>query len=74
MIVGYCLSVALRLSKMQDQKLLSLRWRSFLGGGNDIVNSIFAHKGGRYIDYGLMSMHSTLSVHDVGPKIVDTHF
>jgi len=56
---------------MQDQKLLTLRWRSFLGGGKNIVPSIIAHKGGRYIDYGLMSMHSASSVHDARPEIVD---
>jgi len=48
-----------------------LHWCSFLGGGCDIVTSIFAHKGGQYIDYGLKPMHSGLSVHDVRPKIVD---
>jgi len=56
---------------MQDQKSLTLGWRSFLGGGSDITTSILAHKGGRYIDYGLMPMHSALSVHDARPKIVD---
>jgi len=56
---------------MQDQKLLMLRWRSLLGGGDDIVNSNFALKGSRYIDYGLMSIHSALSVHDAKPKIIE---
>jgi len=56
---------------MKDQKLLTLRWRSSLGDGNDIVTMIFAHKGGRYIDYGLMSMHSAVNVYDAKPKIVD---
>ena len=56
---------------MRDQKFLTLRGRSFLRAGSDIITSIVAHKGGRYIDYGLMSMHSTLSVHDAKPKFVD---
>ena len=69
--MGKRLSVALRMSKMQHEKLLTLCWRSLVGGGNDIVTSNFAHTGSQYIDYGLMSMHSTLSVHDEKPKIID---
>ena len=56
---------------MHDQKLWTLRWGSFLGGGSDIVTSILAQKGDRGIDYVSMAMHSTLIVHDARPKIVD---
>jgi len=56
---------------MHDKKLLTLRWGSFLGGGSVIVSSILAHKGGQCIDYGSRAMHSTLTVHDATPKIVD---
>jgi len=56
---------------MHDQKSLMLRWRSFLGGGSDIGSGIVAHGGHLCIDYGSTVMHSTLSVHDARPKIVD---
>jgi len=55
---------------MQDQNLLTLRWRSFLGGGSDIVMAVFAHKGSRWVDYGLTPMHSALGVLDARPKII----
>jgi len=71
LMMGLRLSVASRLSMMQDQKLLTLCWRSFLRGGSHIVTSVSAHTGGRYIDYGLVSMHSALSVPDARPKIID---
>jgi len=35
-------------------------------------NTNFAQKGGRYIDYGSMSMHSIVSAQDAKLKIVDT--
>jgi len=38
---------------MQDEELLTLHWRSFVGGSCDIVTSIFAHEGSRWVDYGL---------------------
>jgi len=56
---------------MQDQKLLTLCWWSFLVGGSNIITCIFAHKGGRYIEYGLTPTYSALGVQDARPKIVD---
>ena len=38
---------------MQDQKSLRLHWRTYLGGGSDIVRSTFAYSGGRDRDHGL---------------------
>jgi len=67
LIMGQRRSMALRLSKMQDQKLLTL----ILDGGSDIFTSILAHIGSRCIDYGSMAMHRVLSAHDARPKIVD---
>jgi len=32
---------------------------------------IFAHKGGQYFDYSLMSLHSTMINQDARTKIVD---
>ena len=71
LIMGQRLSVAIRLSKMQDQTFLMLCWYSVLEGGSDNVRSIFGHKGGRYIDYRSMSMPSASSVHDARQEIVD---
>jgi len=39
-IMGVCRYTALELSMMRDQKSLTLRWRSLLGGGSDIATSI----------------------------------
>jgi len=55
---------------MQHKIMLTLSWRVFLGRGNDIDISNFAHKGWRWIDYGLMSMHSALIVYDATQKLL----
>jgi len=31
---------------------------------------MFVHEGGQYLDYGLMSLHSLLSIQEARPKIV----
>jgi len=55
---------------MQDQSVLTLRWRSFLGGGiGDIVISVFAHEGSQYRDYRLMPLHSAVITQDARPNI-----
>jgi len=56
---------------MQDQKLLTLRWRSFLGGGSDMVVGIFAHNAGQYCHYGLMLSRSLVIIQDARPEISD---
>jgi len=56
---------------MQDQKLLTLCWHSFLGGSCNIVTTIFAHKGSQYYNYGLMSLHSQVIIQDARHTIVD---
>jgi len=53
------------------QKLLPLRWHLFVGGGSRIVTGIFAHKGGLYVEYGCMSMHSPWILQVAWPKIID---
>jgi len=39
------------LSKMQDKKSLTLRWRSFLGYGNEHFTCPFNHKHVQYIHF-----------------------
>jgi len=56
---------------MQDHKLLMLHWRSFLGGGSDIVAATFSHKGVQNFDYSLILSHSCLIIQDGSTKIVD---
>jgi len=51
---------ALAFSMMQDQKLLTLRWRPVLGYRSNLVATSFAEKSGRQCDYGLMSSRSPL--------------
>jgi len=70
--MGQHRSISLWLSNMQDQKSLTLHWHSLLGGGGNIVTSMFAHRGGQYIDYGLKPKRSTLSIHDARSGIIDT--
>jgi len=53
---------------MQDQKSLMLHWRSFLGGGSDIVTSIFANKGSQCWDYGLTVLHSPSIIENAWQK------
>ena len=71
MIMGVCLWTALELSKMQDQKSLTLRWRSFLGGVGDIVAGLCAHEGGPYCDYGLILSRSPEIIHKARPEFGD---
>jgi len=71
MIMGVCHCTALELSMMQDQKLLTLRWYSFLGGGSDMVVGPFAYKGGPYYHYGLMLSRRRLIFQDARLGICD---
>jgi len=71
-IMGVCCCTALGLSRMQDQTLLMLRWRSFLRGGSHIITGLCAHKGGQYCDYGLTLSHSPVIIEHARPEIRDT--
>jgi hypothetical protein len=70
-IMGCCLCIAIWVTKMQLQKLLMLLWRSFLGGGSDIITNIFAHTGGSFCHCGLMMLHSPLIIEDARQKVAD---
>jgi len=71
MIMEVCCCTALELSMMRDQKLLTLRWRSLLGGGSNMVMGICAHKGGQHCHYGLMLSRSLVSIQVARPDIGD---
>ena len=71
MIMGVSCRTALELSRMHDQKSLTLRWRVFLGGSRDIITDTFAYKGGQYYDYGSMLLHSPWTIQDAWPLIID---
>jgi len=60
------------LSKIEDQTLLTIRWRSFLGSDSDKCNTVFAHNGGHLIGYGIKSLHSASIIQDAKRIIVDT--
>lgn len=53
-IMDSCRHTALRVSKMQDQNLLTLWWCSVLRHSSDFVETIYALKGGELIDVELM--------------------
>ena len=50
LFIDVCDQAALRLPKMQDQKLLILRCCSFSTWGRDRVAFFFAYKGCQYFD------------------------
>jgi len=70
-IMGVCHHTALESLKMQDQKSLTLCWRSFLGGGSNIVTGCCANKGGQCCDYGLLLPHSPVIIKEARPEIGD---
>ena len=53
------------------QKLLTLGGHSIVGGGCDMVSSIFAHTGSQSVDYGLTLFSSPEIVQDARSKILD---
>jgi len=59
---------------MQDQIWLTLHWPSYWGGSSDIITSNFAHKGGQYVDYELMLLHSPLTIQDARKKSLTIHW
>jgi len=63
--------VTFQLLYLQDQQSSMLHWHSFLEAGSNILTRFFAYKGGQYIDYGLMSLHSPWGVQDERRKIFD---
>jgi len=56
---------------MHRQKLLMLRWRSFLGWGNEYVACHYSYKADHYIHIGRIWQCSPLIAKCVGRKIVD---
>jgi hypothetical protein len=49
---------------MQDQKLLTLHWRSFLASSSDMDVGPFAHKGGQHCHSTLMLSRSSVIIQD----------
>jgi len=50
-IIAWYRRTAVWLSKMQEQKSLTLHLLSSLGDGSDVDTSVFGPKGGQYFDY-----------------------
>jgi len=59
------------LPRMQNQKLLTLCWWSFLGWGRERAAIIFAPKGGQYLIYGCLQPITSGITQDARPKIID---
>jgi len=59
---------------MQEQKSLTLHWRSFLGDSSDVEASIFGVKGGHYFDYVWQQPCLLLSIRLTRQKFGDTSF
>jgi len=71
MIMGVCLCTALELSKMQNQKWLTLHGRSFLKGGSDIVACLLADKGDEHHEYSPILLRSPAIIQDARLEIGD---
>jgi len=71
-ITGVCRCRAFELSKRQDQKALTLRWRSFWGGGSVNVTSIVDNKRGQHCEYGSRLSLSPWIIQDARRKILYT--
>jgi len=71
LVMGVCRCTALELSKMQNQKWLTLHGNALFGGGSDIDAGLCAHEGSQYCDYGLMLSPSPVNILDAGPEIGD---
>jgi len=71
-IMGVCHCTDLELSMMQDQKSLTLRWRSCLRGDCDIIAGLCVHNGGQYCDYSLMRLCGPGIIQDAMTEIGDT--
>jgi len=56
---------------MQDQKLLTLHWRWFLGGGSDIFAAILSCEGGQNFDCSLTSSDSFLIIQGARTNMFD---
>jgi len=73
-IRGVCHRTAFELSRIQDHKSFTIRWRTFLKGSSDVITSIFANKGSRYCDYGCIPLQSPWIIQNAGLKIVDAQW
>jgi hypothetical protein len=71
-ILGVCYCTALELSKMQDQKALTLHSGSVLRGGSNNVAALCVYKGGQYSHYSLTLAHRPVIIQDARPEIRDT--
>ena len=70
--ITVCNLSQLWLPKMQNQKLLTLRWRSFSSWGREHVAFSLSYKGGQYSIYDGLQPFTTLITNDAKPKIIDT--
>jgi len=70
--MNYCNKKKLRLTKMQDRKLLTHQWCWFWGWGWEYIAIVFACKGGQWLIYGCWQAMANYITQDARPKIVDT--
>jgi len=66
-----CRCTAVGLCKMQDQKSLTIHWRSILKGSRNVVVGIFEWKGGRYVKCGQISLNRPWIIQNAWPQIGD---
>jgi len=67
--MNVCNQMPVRLPKMLDQKLLSLLWHWFLGGGRECITVLVPSNSCQYLIYWCLQSISTLVTPDAKPKI-----
>jgi len=72
LFMNVCDQAPLILQKMQDQKLLMLRWLSFSRWGREGIAISIANKGGQYFIYGCVQPIACQITQDVRWKFDDT--
>jgi hypothetical protein len=70
-IMGVCHCTALELSRMHDEKLLTIGWNLFLEGASEMVVGPVVQIGGQHCHYGLMLSHTLVILQDSRPEICD---
>jgi len=64
--------IALKLTIMEGQQLLTLRWRSFSWSGREHFTFSFAYRGSQYFVNNYVQPIANKITQDTWPRIVDT--
>lgn len=71
-VIGVFNHAPLRLTKIRDQKSLTLSWHRFSRWGTECVGFFFAYHGGQYLIYNSLQPVATHITQDIKSKIIGT--